>query len=244
MRNIKLCMSFNGTSYSGWQKQNNSVAIENVVEKAVSKANGCETKIFGCSRTDKGVHARNYICNFKTDSTIPDFKYKEILNGLLPDDIFIKESIETFEDFHSRFSTKRKTYSYNILLSKERDVFNNVFIYQYKYDIDISKIKEASKKIIGKHDFGAFKSLGSITKDDIREVFEIEVELKGDILKIFITADGFLYNMARIIVGTLIMIGNNRKDIEDIDRAFETKNSKYTGKCMPSKGLILENVYY
>lgn len=244
MRNVKLTIEYDGTNYCGWQKQNNEKTIQEEIEKAIYKAVGEVVEVIGSSRTDAGVHARGMVANFKTNATIPFDRFKYAINDKLPDDIAIIESEEVSEDFHARYDSKGKTYCYSIINRQQKPAIGRNYVYHFKWNLDIEKMREACKHFIGKHDFKAFRSLGSSVKTTERTIKELYIESEGEKINIFITADGFLYNMVRIIVGTLLKVGRGKIPVEDIEKIILLGDRKKAGPCVPAQGLILEKVYY
>lgn len=244
MRNIKLIIEFDGSNFCGWQRQPKGRTVQKVIETAIYKATGEEIQINGSSRTDAGVHAREMVANFFTDSTIPGDKFREAINTRLPEDVSIIKSEEVDQEFHARYSSKGKTYSYTIVNRSERLSLGHQYLYHYRYRLDVDRMRKACNYFIGKHDFKAFMSPGSSIKTTIRTITELYIEQDGEKIKIFITADGFLYNMVRIIVGTLIKVGNEKLQVEDIEHIIIEGNRKRSGMCVPPNGLILEKVFY
>lgn len=244
MRNIKLIIEYDGTNYCGFQKQNTEITIQGTLEKAINKATNEVVEVIGSSRTDAGVHARGMVCNFSTNSTIPAQRFREAVNRRLPDDIVIIESEEVEEGFHSRYCSKGKTYSYTIINRYQTGAIGKNFYFQVKEELDIDKMKKACEYFIGKHDFKAFQSKGSSVKTSIRTIKELYLKKESDIIKIHITADGFLYNMVRIIVGTLIQVGKGKIQADDVGNIIESGNRLKAGPCVKPNGLVLEKVYY
>lgn len=244
MRNIKLIIEYDGTEYCGFQRQNKDITVQGTLEKSISKATNEVVDLIGSSRTDAGVHARGMVCNFSTNSTIPEEKFREAINSRLPDDIVIIKSEEVGEDFHARYCSKGKTYSYTILNRYQTCAIGKNFFFQVKEELDIDNMKKACTYFIGKHDFKAFQSKGSSVKTTIRTINELYIEKELDIIKIHITADGFLYNMVRIIVGTLIQVGKGKIKPEDVEAIIESRNRLKAGPCSKPNGLVLEKVYY
>ncbi|OPJ66188.1 tRNA pseudouridine(38-40) synthase TruA [Clostridium chromiireducens] len=244
MRNIKLIIEFDGSDFCGWQRQPKGRTVQKVIETAIFKATGEEIMINGSSRTDAGVHAREMVANFITNSTIPGDKFREALNTRLPEDVSIIKSEEVEENFHARYSSKGKTYSYTIVNRYERLSLGHQYLYHYRYNLNIDEMKKACQYFMGSHDFRAFMSPGSSIKTTVRNIKELYIEQKGDRIKIFITADGFLYNMVRIIVGTLLKIGNGKLKAEEIEKIIIEGNRKRAGMCVPPNGLVLEKVFY
>ncbi|SHJ49126.1 tRNA pseudouridine38-40 synthase [Clostridium amylolyticum] len=244
MKNIKIIIEYDGTNYFGWQRQNSQITIQECIEEALNKVTGENISVTGSSRTDSGVHAKGFVANFKTNSTIPPEKFKDALNTKLPSDIVVKFSEEVDLNFHSRYACKGKTYKYTILNQEQRSALLRNYTYFVKANLNIQLMQEACKYFIGKQDFEAFKSTGSSVKTSIRTITELYIERKDNIIEIYVSADGFLYNMVRIIVGTLIEVGTGKIKPEDIKDIINSKDRNKTGKCVPPQGLILEKVYY
>ncbi|MBD7912743.1 MULTISPECIES: tRNA pseudouridine(38-40) synthase TruA [Clostridium] len=244
MKNIKLIIEYDGTKYGGWQKQNNSKTIQETIEKALSKSTGEVIELIGCSRTDAGVHARGMVANFKTSSSIPPEKFREAVNRNLPDDIAIIKSEEVALQFHSRYSCKGKTYSYTIINRYEKLAIGKDYAYQVRDKLDIKSMEKACDFFIGRHDFSAFKSSGSSVKTSIRTISKLHLTQNDEKIEIYVSADGFLYNMVRIIVGTLIEVGKGKIRVDDIKSIIESKDRSKAGPCVKPNGLILEKVFY
>lgn len=245
MRNIKLTIEFDGTRYKGWQKQKDVATVQGAIEKAIKKiTKEEEIELHGSSRTDAGVHAKAMAASFLTNSRVPAERFREAINTKLPDDIAIIKSEEIDENFHARFSSKGKMYSYTIVNREEKVALMRNYSYAVKDKLDLQKMKEACKYIIGEHDFNAFKSAGSTVKTSVRTVHNIEIIKKDDIIKIYVSGDGFLYNMVRIIVGTLLEVGKNKIKPEEVKSIIESKDRRNAGPCVPPNGLVLEKVFY
>jgi len=244
MKNIKLTIEYDGTNYCGWQKQNNNITVQGTLERAISKATKEVIEAIGSSRTDAGVHARGMVCNFSTNSSIPGERFREAINIQLPDDIAIIKSEEVGENFHARYSSKGKTYSYTIINRYENVAIGKNFCCQVRDQIDIDDMKKACRYFVGQHDFQAFQSKGSSVKTTIRTIKELYIEKEADTIKIHVTADGFLYNMVRIIVGTLIQVGKGKIKADDVGNIIESLDRMKAGPCIKANGLVLEKVYY
>ena len=244
MRNIKLIIEFDGTNYCGWQKQKDNITIQGEIEKAISRLTKEEIEIFGSSRTDAGVHARAMVANFKTKSSIPAENFRDAINSKLPKDISIIKSEEADIDFHSRYDSVGKTYCYSIINRRERVSIMRNYCYQVKYSLDLEAMNKACTYFIGEHDFKAFRTLGSSAKTSVRTIKELYIEKKDDRLNIYVTADGFLYNMVRIIVGTLLKVGRGRIKADDLEEIIKSGDRGKAGPCVPSSGLCLEKVYF
>lgn len=244
LKNIKLIVEYDGTNYCGWQRQKNGKTIQQTIENAILKVTGEDIKLIGSSRTDAGVHAKMYVCNFSTSSTIPPDKIGIVINHKLPEDIVILKSEEVDSTFHSRYSSKGKMYSYTILNRNERAAIGRNYAYQYGRNIDIEAMKKAAVYFLGKHDFTAFKSTGSSVKDNVRTITEVRVEKNGDFIKIYVAGDGFLYNMVRIMAGTLLSVSQGKTDPEDIPNIIRSRDRKLAGPTAPAYGLYLNQVFY
>ena len=244
MRNIKLTIEYDGTNYLGWQRQKVGNTIQGTLEEAIEILTNETVETIGSSRTDAGVHAKGFVANFKTSSKIPADKYREAINHKLPDDIVILKSEEVDEEFHARYNAMGKTYSYSILNREVPSAINRNYVYHVKRRLDIEAMREACNYFIGTHDFVSFKSSGSSVKTTVRTISELYLEEQEDTIKIYVTGDGFLYNMVRIIVGTLIMVGFNKIKPNEIENIIKEKDREKAGICVPAKGLVLEKVYY
>lgn len=244
MRNIKLNIEYDGTNYGGWQKQKNNRTIQQCIEEAIKLLTGEEVELIGSSRTDAGVHAKGMVANFITNSQIPADKFREAINTKLPDDIGIIKSEEVDKNFHSRYDSKGKTYCYTLVNRYEKVCIGRNYVYQVRDELNYNLMKEAAKYFLGKHDFRAFKTNGSSVKTSVRTISGLKLELKGDVIKIFVSADGFLYNMVRIIVGTLIEVGKGKIKPEDIESIIKNGDRSKAGPCVPPNGLVLEKVFY
>lgn len=244
MRNIKLTLEYDGTNYLGWQKQKVGITIQGTLEEAIKVLTKEEVEVTGSSRTDAGVHAKGFVANFKTNSKIPSEKFREAINHKLPEDIVILKSEEVEEEFHARYNAMGKTYSYSILNRDAPSAIDRNYLYHVKRKLDVESMKEACQYFIGTHDFSAFKTSGSSVKTTVRTIKELYIEDNDDIIKIYVTGDGFLYNMVRIIVGTLIMVGSNKIKPLEVKNIIASKEREKAGICVPSSGLVLEKVHY
>jgi tRNA pseudouridine38-40 synthase len=244
MRNIKLTIEYEGTNYAGWQRQKNAITVQQKLEESIKKLTGEAIETIGSSRTDAGVHARGFAANFFTNSNILASSFREAINSKLPDDIVILKSDEAEKDFHARYSCVGKQYSYTILNRAQPSALERNYVYHYKRPLDFELMKEGCSFFLGKHDFSAFKSTGSSVKTSIRTVHKAWIEKNGDKLAFYVEADGFLYNMVRIMAGTLIDVGIGKIFPEDISKILSSKDRKMAGNTAPARGLCLEFVYY
>ena len=244
MKRIKLTIEYDGSLYCGWQKQPLQKTIQGEIENAILKTIGQSVEVFGSGRTDAGVHAFNQTAHFDLDVPVPVYKLKDILNGALPADITIKEAQEVESDFHARFSIKEKTYLYKIYNGEEKNAFLARQMAFIKKHLDIEKMIEASKLIVGKHDFRGFCSANTNATDFVREVFDINIKQDGKYISIEVCGNGFLYNMVRIIVGTLVDYSLEKISLQDIKMAIEKGDRSKSGQTMPAHGLYLKETNY
>ena len=244
MRNIKLTIEYDGTRYYGWQRQPIGNTIQQELEKAISKVIKKYVEVIGSSRTDSGVHAKGYVANFKTNVKMPAEKFRDAINCKLPRDIVIIKSEEVDLDFHARYSSKGKTYCYTILNREYPCAIDKDYVYYYRWKLNVEEMKKACKYFLGTHDFKAFQTPGGSVKTSIRTISDLHIETNVDKIKIYISADGFLYNMVRIIVGTLILVGSNKIKEDFVKNIIESGVRQNAGKCAPANGLCLEKVFY
>ncbi len=244
MKNLLFTLRFDGTAYHGWQVQENARSVQQTFQDAVQRISGSRDNVVGCSRTDSGVHANMYCCNMRTESLMPCEKWISALNAVLPQDIAVYGCEEVPFDFHARYDCTSKEYVYKIWNGKFRNPFCEKYYFDYKYSLDEKFLNEQAKDFIGTHDFSAFCAAGSSTKDNIRTVKNSRVERHGDELFFFFEADGFLYNMVRIMTGTLIDISRGKIAAGTIPAIIESKNRFEAGVTAPPHGLYLNRVNY
>ena len=244
---IKLIISYDGTKYCGWQVQKNAPSIQQTLQDAVENVFGKRYSITGSSRTDSGVHARNFCCTVDTNEdliSVPESKISLALNCHLPEDIAVNSAEVVNSDFHPRYDVKYKEYQYVIRNSPIRDVFLKDKVFNYPMHLNVDIMDKAAKSFVGKFDFVAFMSSGSSVEDTVREIKYFKVKRDGDMVIITVAADGFLYNMVRILVGTLIEVSNGKIAVEDIPKIIERKERKLAGFTAPPQGLYLNKVVY
>ena len=244
IRNIKLTLEYDGTNYCGWQMQPNAPSVQEALEGAIAKITGEKITVIGSGRTDSKVHALGQVANFHTKSKIPEEKFILALNSMLPSDIAVNKSIEVSQDFHSRYDAKEKEYKYLIYNSKVRSPIKRNSSYFVNYELDIEAMALALKYFIGTHDFVGFMSTGSSIKGTIRTITEASLIEKDDTIEISIRGTGFLYNMVRIIVGTLVDIGIGKIDKDSIEEIINSKSRNKAGHTAPPQGLYLSKVFY
>ncbi len=231
-------------SLIGWQKQLNKLNIQGEIEQAISNLTGEEIDLIGSGRTDAGVHALGQVANFKTNSKIPIEKMAVAINSKLKKSIIIKDAEEVEERFHSRYNAKNKTYRYIINNSEYGSAIYKDLEYHFPIKIDVEKMKRAAKYFEGEHDFSGFKASGTSAKNSVRTIYKAEVKENGERILIELTGNGFLYNMVRIISGTLLEVGLGKIEADNIPDIIESKNRQNAGKTLPAHGLYLVEVKY
>jgi len=245
MRNIKLTIEYDGTKYAGWQLQGKKQkTIQGALEKALQNILRKKIKIAGSGRTDAGVHARAQVANFKTNSEITTEKLRLALNAVLPDDIVVIKAEDVALDFHSRFSAKSKVYRYTILNRKFRPAILRDTVYFFCYPLNVGLMRREAKVLLGRHNFKSFQAADKLDRCAIRTIKGIKIARNNDFINIDIEADGFLYNMVRNIVGTLIDIGRGKLSKGSMHRILSAKDRKFAGQTVPAKGLCLLEARY
>lgn len=244
MKRVKLTVAYDGTNYCGWQIQPNGVTIEEVLNQKLSELTGEQITVIGASRTDSGVHARGNVAVFDTNSPIPAERMAYALNRKLPEDIVIVKSEETASDWHPRYQDCTKTYEYHIWNAEVPDPTKRHTSYHVSYRLDIEKMKKAAQYLVGEHDFMSFCSIHRNVKTTVRTIYELEIEKQKEELVIRICGNGFLYNMVRIIVGTLLRVGRGFYTPEQVKEILEAKNREAAGVTAPPQGLVLIEINY
>ncbi len=244
MRNIMLTISYDGSSYHGWQSQKNAHTVQDALENAILELTGVKPHITGCSRTDTGVHAKSFVCNFKTESKIPCEKFPLALNTKLPSDIVCHNACDVDAHFNSRFSAQKKCYTYLIQNSKFPDVFMLNRAWHFPYPLDIDEMKKAASAFLGTHDFYGFAASGFTVKTTVRTIYSLDVEKSSDLIKITVIGNGFLYNMVRIIAGTLAHVGCGKINALDMEDIIASRDRRRAGITAPPCGLYLTEVFY
>ena len=244
MSNIALRLRYDGSGYHGWQVQNNNITVQETLNTALSRVYDEPIKTVGCGRTDAGVHALRYCANYRTDRFIPYEKLPLAINARLPKDIAVISACEAEDGFNAISSCVKKEYIYKILNSRIRDPFLADRVCFWPQSLDMDKIERAARAFEGTHDFKAVRSLGTETKTTVRTVYHCRAEKEGDIITIAICADGFLYNMCRAMVGTMVYAAYGKLEPEDIPMLLEKGDRRLTGPTMPPQGLYLNRVWY
>ncbi len=256
-RRLAIWSSYEGTNWSGWQRQENAPSVQACLEAALSRICQEPITLHACSRTDAGVHARCHIAHFDTTCRIPAERLPLALGAFLPPSISVLASWEVAADFHARFDTVEKTYSYQIWNSRQRSPFLSRYSYRFFQGdyLDVEAMQEAAQKLKGQHDFSSFRAAGSETKGSIRELYKLQVErqdlgalqgegLEGQMLVVTVTGSGFLYNMMRIIAGTLLEVGQHQRSPEEVEALLYARDRSQAGVTLPAFGLCLEAVRY
>lgn len=241
---VKLVVAYEGTNYCGWQIQPNGITIEQVLNETLSSLLGEEITVTGASRTDAGVHSLGNVAVFETHTKMPAEKISFALNQRLPEDIVVQESCQVPEDFHPRFSKSRKTYEYRILNCRFRQPLERRTSYFYHYPLDVSAMQKAAAYLVGEHDFTSFASAHAQTNTYVRMIYALDVVREGDMIRIRVQGNGFLYNMVRIIAGTLIQVGAGIKKPEDMESILAGKDRELAGPTAPAHGLTMIGLEY
>jgi tRNA pseudouridine38-40 synthase len=244
VKNVKLTIEYDGTRFHGWQRQDHHRTIQEEIEKALEKVMKKRIMIHGSGRTDSGVHGLGQVASFKGEFTIPIEKIPQAVNGLLPDDVAIQDAIEVDTGFHARYSARGKKYIYKIYNSPLRSPLHRNYAYFVSHPLDIDAIQKATSYFIGEHDFKGFMASGSSVKDTVRRIDSLNVYREQEMLTIEVKGNGFLYNMVRIIAGTLVDVGKGRIPQEQIPDIITSGDRIRAGHTAPPQGLYLAEVYY
>lgn len=244
MKNLLVTVKYDGSAYHGWQVQKNALTVQQVFQDAVQKVFKKRLDVKGCSRTDSGVHANMYCLSFITDMDISDRGVVMALNTHLPDDIAVISCQQVNEDFHPRYSCKSKEYVYKLYNGEIRNPFYSKYAYHYRYNIDAEYLNRQAQAFVGTYDYSGFCSAGSDVEDTVRTVYSFSVWREGDMVYFKVEADGFLYNMVRIMVGTLLFIAQGKIGEGELLDIIKSKDRKRAGKTAPPQGLYLNKVNY
>lgn len=241
---VKLILTYDGTDFSGWQVQPQKRTVQQTVEDCIFELTKERVRVTASGRTDAGVHAIAQVAHFDTCASIPPKKFKEALNIILPPDVKVVESVGVEEGFDARRDAKKKTYAYHLYQNRAELPLKNRYSVRVTPNLDIKKMQSACKIFMGEHDFKCFLASGSSVLSSIRTVYNLEVIDCGEDLTVRVTGNGFLYNMVRIIVGTLIKVGRGDLDENDLVKMLKTGDRSMGGKTVPARGLVLESVVY
>ena len=244
MRNILLKLNYIGTAYHGWQVQSNAHTVQEEVQDAVEKILGKREPIKGCSRTDAGVHANMYCCTIQTENPVDRYRLQGGLNAKLPSDIAVFDCKDMPLDFHPRYSCTAKQYIYKIYNASARNPFYENRALHYRPKLSENLLNEQARQYIGTHDFTSFCNVKSDVESNVRTVYDASVTRDGDVVTFTVTADGFLYNMVRIMVGTLLFISSGKREMDSIPKIIEGEDRTLAGCTAPPQGLYLNKVFY
>ena len=244
MRNIKLLIEYDGKDFNGWQKQPTKLNIQGEIERAIEQITGEEVELIASGRTDAGVHSLGQVANFKTNSSLPIEKFAVAINSKLKKSIRIQSAEEVEERFHSRYNCKQKTYRYIINNTEHGSAIYRYLEYHVPIKLDVKEMKRAIKHFEGEHDFKGFKASGTSSKSSVREIYKTKIEEENGRIIIELTGSGFLYNMVRIIAGTLVDVGLGKIKADEIPDIIESKDRTRAGKTLPPYGLYLLKVEY
>lgn len=246
MRNIKMTVAYDGTNYHGFQVQNRTglKTIQGTLENALSLLTKEEISVIGSGRTDAGVHARGQVINFKSQTRIPAARFPLAVNSVLPADIVVLEAQDVPEDFHARFQAKRKTYCYKIYNDRQLSPFWRYYAYHVPVPLDVEGMANGAASFLGTHDFRGFCAKDTAVSNFVRTIYSFSVAQDGPIISFTVTGDGFLYNMVRIMVGTLLEIGKKKRNPGEIPSLLAAGERKLAGMTIPPLGLYLLSVEY
>lgn len=244
MRNIKLTISYDGTGYSGWQSQTNGRGVQSELEEAIEKAFGEKRRVAGASRTDAGVHAKGQVVDFKLSAPIPPERIPHALNAALPATIAVIKAEKVPPSFNSQHNAKVKSYRYHVVISAQRDPFGDRYSWRLQYGLNVPLMRKEAKVLVGKHDFKSFQASDTRERSSVRTIYKLDVKKKWNTIVFDIAANGFLYNMVRNIVGTLVDIGRGYSPQGSMEKILAAKDRRLAGPTAPARGLFLVEVKY
>lgn len=244
MKRVKLIVAYDGTNYCGWQIQPNGLSIQEVLEKHLSELLKEDIRIVGASRTDAGVHSLGNVAAFNTNARMPAARISFALNTRLPADIRIQDSVEVPMEFHPRFANTVKTYEYRIFNRRFPDPTKRLYSFFYYYPLDVERMREGAKYLVGEHDFKSFCTAKPEVENTVRTIYSLDITREEDMITLRIMGNGFLYNMVRIITGTLLRVGGGMLEPEDVDRILKARDRNQAGETARPEGLTLVNIKY
>lgn len=244
MKRVKMVVAYDGTNYCGWQVQPNGITIEEVLNRSLSNLLGEKIEVMGASRTDSGVHSLGNVAVFDTNTRMPADKIAFALNQRLPEDIVVQGSCEVPSDWHPRYQESTKTYEYRILNRTFRMPTRRLDTYFYHYPLDVEQMSEAASYLVGTHDFASFCAANAQVKSTVRTIYSCTAQKENDIITIRVTGNGFLYNMVRIIAGTLIEVGAGKRRPVEIKDILAAENRDAAGPTAPAQGLTMMGIEY
>jgi len=244
MQTLSMRIQYDGSGYHGWQRQSRMKSVQQTLEKVLSKVFNQTIEIDGSGRTDAGVHALGQCVSFKVNLTMPIENVKFVVNRRLPSDIYVECVTLRSDDFHARYCAIGKTYVYKIYTDQARNPFLDKYAFHFEHALDITAIKDAMRHFIGTYDFKTFMASGSNTENTVQTIYRFDLEVVANEIVFTITGDGFLYNMVRIIIGTLIHVGTGKIKVSDIPSIIESEDRNRAKYTAPAHGLYLKSVYY
>lgn len=245
LRNIKLVIEYDGTDYHGWQVQDNARTVQGELRRAIARITGEEPTVTGASRTDAGVHARGQVCSFRTSSRIPTDRLPAAINANLPADIAVVAAAQVGLNFHPRIAAVGKLYTYRVCTRQAPPALNRRFELHHPRRLDLTAMQAAADRLLGEHDFSSFQAAGSSIKDPVRTLWSCRLSSpRADSVILSVSGNGFLYNMVRIMVGTLLLIGSGKLAAEEMATILAARDRRQAGPTAPPHGLCLEEVYY
>lgn len=244
MRTILLHVEYDGTAYAGWQSQTNGLAVQDVVESALTQVLKQKVRIHSSGRTDAGVHARGMAAHLRTESEIPLSAFREGANCFLPRDVVIREVREMPENFHARYSAKGKWYRYTLYIGYMRSPLNERTSWHLRNALDLDRMRVAAGFLVGTHDFQLFRTSGCVAKTSIRDIYQVDITAAQDLVYIDVKGSGFLRNMVRMMVGTLVEVGQGKRPAEDLEKLLLAEPGVICGPTAPAHGLCLQEVWY
>ncbi len=244
MKNYKLTLAYDGSRYYGWERQPNRDTIQGKLEAVLTQLQGAPAEVYGAGRTDAGVHARAMVASVRLETTLKDDAIRDYMNRYLPDDISVREVKTCAENFHARYKARGKTYRYTVDFSPVPPVFDRKYVTRLDYEPDIARMEQAAAYLIGEHDFKSFCGNPKMKKSTVREVDAIEIRRSKDRITFTFHGEGFLQNMVRILVGTLLEIGRGYWEPEKARDILEARDRKQAGPTAPPEGLCLMKVDY
>ncbi len=244
MRNVCLTIQYDGTALHGWQRQKDALTVQQLIEDAVLALTDETVHVIGCGRTDAGVHALAYVCNFQTAASIPDESFPAAMNTKLPASVRVLHAKTVPDEFHAQFDVVRKRYVYKIQTAKIPNVFLSPYTWHCPYTLDIEKMQRAAAHFIGEHNFEAFCASGATVTSFVRTIFDLSVTKDGDVITVDVCGSGFLYNMVRIIAGTLVSVGCGKISEEEIPQIIESRDRARAGMTAPPHGLYMAGTEY
>ena len=244
MRNYKFEISYDGTKYNGWEKKSNGITIQGKLESVLCEMTGASVEVIGCGRTDAGVHAEAMIANAHMDTDKSEDEILSYMNHYLPSDISVNQITIVPDLFHARYNAKGKTYTYTCFVGPKKPIFDRKYITVLDYAPDIEKMRSAAICLLGSHDFTSFCTKGSKKKSPVRVIYSLDIKREGDYIYFYVHGSGFLYNMVRIIVGTLLQVGHGEIPPESVEQILLSRDRQKAGPTVPAQGLCLTSVDY